>query len=81
MEIIEEAERSYLDAEGRERTAAYCLWREQGIYGLTVEEPGVQVETVADVTTSEAKAKDFFQLLCRHLVTGITLRDVLEDVL
>ncbi len=81
MEIIEEAEKRYIDAEGRERKAAYYLWQEQGAYGLTVGEPGGEMETVPDVTVCEAKAKHLFQMLYRNLVTGVTLREILEDVL
>lgn len=81
MEIIEEVEKRYIDAEGRERRVVYYLWQEQGSYGLTAGEPGGQMETVADVTVSETRAKNLFRMLCRHLVTGVTLRDVLEDVL
>lgn len=81
LEIIEETERVYIDAEGNERTVAYSLWREQEDYGFTVGEPGGQMETVGDVTRSEAKAKHLFQLLSHHLVTGVTLRDVLQDIL
>lgn len=81
LKIIEEAERVYIDAEGKRRKVSYFLWREQEDYGLTVGEPEGQMETVRDVTRSEAKAKHLFQLLYRHLVTGVTLRDVLEDIL
>lgn len=81
MEIIEEIERVYIDAEGEQRTVAYFLWKEQEDYGFTVGEPGRQMETVGDVTRSEAKANHLFQLLYRHLVTGVTLRDVLQDIL
>lgn len=81
MEILAQAERTYIDAEGKERKVTYSLWREQEDYGFTVGEPGGQMETVGDVTRSEAKAKHLFQLLYQHLVTGITLRDVLQDIL
>lgn len=81
MEIIEETERVYIDAEGKERKVAYALWKEQEDYGFSVGEPGIQMETVGDVTRSEVRAKHLFQLLYHHLVTGVTLRDVLQDIL
>ena len=81
MEILREETRNYRDAGGRKHSVRYCLYREGNNYGLSVEDGMGYEDRVRDVTTRREWGEELFALLHRNLVTPVTLRDVLEDLL
>lgn len=81
MKLLREDSRTYLDLKGVEHRLVYRLFCAQGRYGLEVEDKLGYGATVRDVTTRPVRAEELFRLVRDHLVTPVTLRDVLEDAL
>lgn len=81
MKLLREDFRTYSDVQGREHRLVYRLFRSEGRYGLEVEDRQGYGATVSDVTSQPHRAEELFRLIRDHLVTPITLHDVLEDAL
>lgn len=81
MEKVQSVRRNYTDLSGREHELEYILWNADGNYGIAIEDAGGYGDRIWNLTTRRERAEEIFSLLVRHLVTPISLRDVLEDLL
>ena len=81
MEKVQSVRRSYTDLSGREHELEYILWNADGGYGIAIEDAGGYGDRIWNLTTRRDRAEEIYALLVRHLVTPISLRDVLEDLL
>ena len=55
--------------------------RADGNYGIAIEDAGGYGDRFWNLTSRRDRAEEIYALLVRHLVTPISLRDVLEDLL
>lgn len=81
---VKYAEKEYVDLSGRPHRLEYYLLEEPGQpcrYGVAVLDPGGDRAAVRDVTSLRSRAEEVLTLLARNLVTPVTLRDVVEDLL
>ena len=78
------AEEHYVDLSGRSHVLEYRLLEEEGEpcrYGVAVLDRNGDCARVRDLTTRRGRADAVLELLRRNLVTPVTLKDVVEDLL
>lgn len=81
---VKYAEKEYVDLKGQAHRLEYYLLEEPGQpcrYGVAVLDRGGERAAVRDVTSLRERAEEVLALLARNLVTPVTLRDVVEDLL
>lgn len=84
MNEVKYAEEHYEDLNGKHHCLEYRLLVESGQpcrYGVAVLDRDGDCARVRDLTTRRARAEQVLELLRRNLVTPVTLRDVVEDLL
>ena len=78
------AEESYIDLNGLSHCLEYQLLVEPGQpcrYGVAILDRGGDSARVRDLTTRRERAEQVLELLRRNLVTPVTLKDVVADLL
>lgn len=81
MEKLQSVRRSYVDISGQNHDLEYILWNGDGYYGIAIQDAAGYGDRIWNLTTRRERAEEIFELLVRHLVTPISMRDVLEDLL
>lgn len=84
MNEVKYAEEHYVDLKGLSHCLEYRLLVEAGEpcrYGVAVLDRNGDCARVRDVTTRRERAEQMLELLRRNLVTPVTLREVVEDLL
>ena len=81
MERLRCVRRTYVDLQGVEHALEYILWRSAGGYSISVLDSLGYGDHADGVTTSFQRAEEIFQLMAEHLVTPISFREILEDLL
>ena len=81
VERLETKVRTYTDIHGAEHTLEYCLFNADGYYGVSVWDAAGYGDRIWNLTTRRERAEEIFRVFHDHLVTPVSLREVLEDML
>lgn len=73
--------KNYVDEKGKRHNLSYCILIGPEGYGMKVTQDGRETREIRDITTSLARAREIVSCLSRNLVTPVSLRDVIEDLL
>lgn len=73
--------KDYVDLKGARHTLRYCIILEPEGFGVAIRDSTGEAAVVRDLTTRRSRAEEVLALLERNLVTPVTLRDVIEDLL
>ena len=80
--IIEKQTRHMHTERGQSAELSYIVFQQDGQFGMEIQmrkTTGTETARFCNLTSSAEKARTLQMLLADHLVTPVSMRDVLED--